>query len=255
MAILYDFLKSAWILENAITQWAYNDDDRHSLFLSCFFFFSSPSILAYIETQIMDNFSAYLLGLLAMMVIEWPFSLLPLLINSTFTSNQGKNAMEKREKTNTSTFQCPYSRSRSHKTSKNSNSKQQQRPTAILLLLAPTILFPFIHSLSQFTPEKTTTTREPNRSAFHRHSHMQWSLPTSCAFSHSFPPLSLSLSHPPVEHHRMKKHLFIRINCNFSCAFSSFYSIIPLYCEIYPNNISSLLSLCDDSEHFYWIFI
>lgn len=58
-----------------------------------------------------------------------------------------------------------------------------------------------------------------------------------------------------VEHHRMKKYLFIHINCNFSCAFWSLYSIIPLYCEIYPNNIFSLLSLCDDSEHFYWIFI
>lgn len=109
----------------------------------------------------MDNFSAYLLGLLAMMAIEWPFSLLPLLIIAHL--RQTNEEMRWRKKTNTSTFERPFEKKKTYKchrtaeqpkpqsqTHKNSNSKQQQqqRSTTTPPPLAPTILS--LYSLIHF---------------------------------------------------------------------------------------------------------
>lgn len=147
------------------------------------------------------------------------------------------------EKTNTSTFERPFEKK--NKCHHTAEQPKPQSPAHTKIVIVSnnngrhcdpsipstySILLLFFHSLFHCSAEKKTTL-EPNCSDFHRHLYMQRYLYPSLQ------PFSLARS-PAIgclwlaELHRIKNHLFIRKNCNFSCAFSSFYSIIPLYCEI-----------------------
>lgn len=86
----------------------------------------------------MDNFSAYLLGLLAMMAIEWPFSLLPLLIMAHLRQTKEEAPWKKpthqhlnvrSRKKQQMPSHSPTTEATVTSTHKNSNSKQQQRST------------------------------------------------------------------------------------------------------------------------------
>lgn len=130
----------------------------------------------------MDNFSAYLLGLLAMMAIEWPFSLLPLLIMAHLRQTKEEAPWKK------PTHQ--HLNVRSRKKNKCHHTAEQPKPqspahTKIVIVSnnngrhcdpsipsTYSILLLFFHSLFHCSAEKKTTL-EPNCSDFHRHLYMQ----------------------------------------------------------------------------------